>query len=132
MKDILSNINHLDVTARLRVTEKNVAGGSYSDVSRGDLVGNNGRTMAVAIKTFRHRKSNTAASDPVMNLEKLRKKLRQEVNIWGRLDHPNVAPLLGFSIPADGPPSLISPWYPNGNLKTYLTSSPDDHRTRIV
>ncbi|KAG8939818.1 hypothetical protein FRC03_006008 [Tulasnella sp. 419] len=125
------NVSHQDVTARLRITERNVARGSYSDVYRGYRVSNDGKTIAVAIKTFGHRGS-IDSSDPVMNLEKLRRKLRQEVNIWGCLDHPNVVPLLGLSIPINDPPSLISPWYPNGNLTTCLKSSPDSHCTRIL
>ncbi|KAG8942923.1 hypothetical protein FRC03_002817 [Tulasnella sp. 419] len=55
MKDIVvepRNVSHQDVTARLRITESNVARGSYSDVSQGDLVSNDGKTIAVAIKTL--------------------------------------------------------------------------------
>ncbi|KAG8947748.1 hypothetical protein FRC03_000946 [Tulasnella sp. 419] len=134
MKGIItepSHVNHHDVSARLRITTINVARGSYGDVSKGTLVCLNGSSMEVAIKTFRHRGS-TDSSEPAIKLERLRKKLRQEVNIWGRLDHPNVAPLLGFSLPVDTPPSLVSPWYLNGSLTTYLKSTKDVNHLRIV
>ncbi|KAG8938655.1 hypothetical protein FRC03_007039, partial [Tulasnella sp. 419] len=72
------------------------------------------------------------SSEPTIILEKLRKKLRQEANILGCLDHPNVAPMLGLSVPVDSPPSLISPWYPNGSLTTYLKSSEEVNRVRIL
>ncbi|KAJ7036895.1 kinase-like domain-containing protein, partial [Mycena alexandri] len=50
-------------------------------------------------------------------------KLRREVAVWYRLDHPNVVPLLGITYDFGTSLSMVSPWLPNGTLHTYLDSS---------
>jgi len=46
-------------------------------------------------------------------------RLVREIGIWARLEHPNIAPLLGH-VSTFPDICLISPWYPHGNLKQYL------------
>ncbi|KAG8959587.1 hypothetical protein FRC03_007747 [Tulasnella sp. 419] len=63
---------------------------------------------------------------------RLRKALRREMKIWQPLDHPNIVPFLGFSIPPDVSPSLISPWHTNGNVMKYIGLNPLANRTEIL
>ncbi|KAG8918839.1 hypothetical protein FRC03_002811 [Tulasnella sp. 419] len=125
------DVNSLDVTNRVNITHWNVARGSYAEVSKGDLLCDDGRTIEIAIKTFRQRGSSDSSSSATA-LAKLRKKLFREVSIWGSLDHPNIAPLLGFMNPPDEPPSLVSPWYPNRSLPIYLKTFPEANRTQVL
>ncbi|KAG8913549.1 hypothetical protein FRC02_005402, partial [Tulasnella sp. 418] len=85
----------------------------------------------VAIKTLRNLGRQTS-SKSTSSRSDLQRKLLCEVNIWRRLNHPNVAPLLGISAPRREPPSLISPWYENGSLTTYLQSFPAANRLYIL
>ncbi|KAG8922202.1 hypothetical protein FRC02_012072, partial [Tulasnella sp. 418] len=64
----------------------------------------------VAIKTLRNLGRQTSSMSTSSRSD-LQRKLLCEVNIWRRLNHPNVAPLLGISTPPHEPPSLIFPWY---------------------
>lgn len=56
----------------------------------------------------------------------------REVNIWHRLDHLRVVPLRGYSIDFDGTPCLVSPWFENGDVLTYLKKHPFADRRRLV
>lgn len=49
-------------------------------------------------------------------------KIRREVAVWYRLDHPNVVPLFGITYDFGTSLSMVSPWLPNGTLDTYLKS----------
>ncbi|KIJ60487.1 hypothetical protein HYDPIDRAFT_32287 [Hydnomerulius pinastri MD-312] len=50
------------------------------------------------------------------------KKLRRELGIWRRLDHPNIVPFLGiaYGFGRAGTMSLVSLWMPNGTLQRFL------------
>ncbi|KIK77311.1 hypothetical protein PAXRUDRAFT_835030 [Paxillus rubicundulus Ve08.2h10] len=48
------------------------------------------------------------------------KKLRAEVHIWSRLDHPNVLRLYGIADGFSHLPALVSQWAENGTLTQYL------------
>ncbi|KAG8950401.1 hypothetical protein FRC03_012863 [Tulasnella sp. 419] len=124
--NITNDVHHLEVTGRLTITVKKIARGGYSNVSKGVLTDDKGNTIEVAIKTFRNR-----GSTELEDVSALHKKILKEINIWGRLNHPNVAPLLGLTIPVHEPPSLISPWFENGNVATYLESRPQADQIRI-
>lgn len=49
---------------------------------------------------------------------------------WIRLQHPNVVPLMGFTIKPL--PSLISPWYERGNIRNYLELHFGANRLKLV
>ncbi|KAG9041095.1 hypothetical protein FS837_012740 [Tulasnella sp. UAMH 9824] len=61
---------------------------------------------------------------------KLLKKLTQEVSIWRNLHHPNIAPLMGFTIQPSI--ALISPWYANGNVQRYINLHRDCDRLKLL
>ena len=46
-----------------------------------------------------------------------------------RLEHPNLAPLLGFTV---DPLRFVTEWMPNGDLPEYIEKNPDVDRVRLV
>ncbi|KIO27571.1 hypothetical protein M407DRAFT_232670 [Tulasnella calospora MUT 4182] len=47
-----------------------------------------------------------------------------------RLQHPNVAPLIGFTF--DGEVAIISPWFSHGNILDYLNERPEVDRGKLL
>jgi len=64
--------------------------------------------------------------------ERMIVRMRREMNVWERLDHPHVAPLRGFIMDHDGTPGLVSPWYSEGNVLNYLKNNPFADRRKLV
>lgn len=60
----------------------------------------------------------------------LRKRLKQEVTIWMKLNHRNIAPLMGFTLFPSV--TLISPWYANGNIHRYLRQQAKTNRMKLL
>lgn len=58
--------------------------------------------------------------------------MNREMDIWGRLEHPNVVPLRGYAVEDDGTPQLISPWYSFGDILAYLETHPLADRIKLV
>ncbi|KAF8835363.1 kinase-like protein [Paxillus ammoniavirescens] len=88
--------------------------GGFSDVYKCVLDKPGEPRAVVAVKALRIGTSDAKA------LQSRGKKLRGEVHIWIRLDHPNVLKLYGI---ADGfafLPALVSPWVEKGTLTKYL------------
>ncbi|KAG8937841.1 hypothetical protein FRC03_007821, partial [Tulasnella sp. 419] len=100
----LPDFSNLDMTGKIQITNQHMDHGGYSDISRGTLTDGGDETV-VAVKTLRVRRM----TDSTCAKERLRKRLYREVVVWRALRHPNVAPLLGFTNPLEGPPALISP-----------------------
>lgn len=56
---------------------------------------------------------------------------RREAEIWQRLKHPNVLPLLGvYESPRQF--CFISPFMSNGSLSAYIRLHPEENRIRLV
>ena len=49
--------------------------------------------------------------------------------MWKRLTHPNIAPLLGFTL---APSQLISEWMSGGDLQNYIEKNPEANRLGLV
>ncbi|KAG8924861.1 hypothetical protein FRC02_010143 [Tulasnella sp. 418] len=131
---IATEIAHLDI-GEIDLTGKidqgrQITWGNYSDVWHGTLLKDDGKAE-VAIKALRVRHSTNRISK-TPNEERLYKRFYREALLWAKLRHPNVTPLLGYTLDPDGVPSLVSPWYPNGNLIEYLTSHPNANRPSLV
>ncbi|KAG8901640.1 hypothetical protein FRC00_005855 [Tulasnella sp. 408] len=60
---------------------------------------------------------------PIEFTKKIYQRFNREVKIWAALQHPNIAPLLGFNL--SGEVSIISPWYINGNVAAHLENNPN-------
>ncbi|KAF8842575.1 kinase-like protein [Paxillus ammoniavirescens] len=91
--------------------------GGFSDVFKCVLDKPEEPIVAVAVKALRLGTSNATT------LQERAKKLREEVHIWIRLDHPNVLKLYGVADGFSPLPALVSPWVENGTLTNYLDGS---------
>jgi serine/threonine protein kinase len=56
-----------------------------------------------------------------------RSQVFRELIIWRRLNHKNIVPLLGIAsgFGPDNSISMVSTWFTNGTLTTFLTSQHD-------
>ena len=56
----------------------------------------------------------------------LYQKLRREIDVWRRLDHDNIVPLLGVTTDVKPYTSMgmVSPWMENGDLTKFLRTTP--------
>ncbi|KAI3608695.1 hypothetical protein WG66_003719 [Moniliophthora roreri] len=72
------------------------------------------RLVPVAVKVLR-----SYAGSLEMG-EKMRKKLSRELEVWRKLDHPNILTLYG-TVSDFGPyESMVCPWHENGSVTRYL------------
>ncbi|KAG8941555.1 hypothetical protein FRC03_004331 [Tulasnella sp. 419] len=120
------DISHLNLDGKIQMG-KLTFGGGYSDIFRGALL-LDGKSTEVAIKALRIRAGNDIPSIE----ERLRKRFYREVLLWRDLRHPRIVPLLGYIMLSDGPPTLVSPWYINGNLSQYLKTNPNSDRNTLT
>ncbi|KAL4064259.1 kinase-like domain-containing protein [Scleroderma yunnanense] len=115
-----------DLTGLLRkLDEDPFAHGSATEIWRGTWKGPppaGTHSGWIAIKVIR------TASAPD-RAEELCRKLKREARLWASLKDPNIVPLLGvvFDMTPSNVPSLVSPYYKNGNLKSYM----NQHRTEL-
>ncbi|KAG9025272.1 hypothetical protein FS837_005029 [Tulasnella sp. UAMH 9824] len=71
----------------------------------------------VAVKKLRAIKL-TPGLDKSQTTKSMLRRLKIELQVWMRLNHPNIAPLLGFNFADEI--AIISPWFGNGNIADYL------------
>ncbi|KDQ09403.1 hypothetical protein BOTBODRAFT_137720 [Botryobasidium botryosum FD-172 SS1] len=97
-------------------TEKCNEGG-FSDCFEGIFLG----CQKVAMKALRaHLKE-----------EVMERRMKREMGVWGRLDHPNVLPFIGWH--TLGPTSyMVSPWMENGDALSYVTQNPRANRLQLL
>ncbi|KIJ10817.1 hypothetical protein PAXINDRAFT_16214 [Paxillus involutus ATCC 200175] len=88
--------------------------GGFSDVYKCVFEKPGEPRAAVAVKAIR-----LGTSDATV-LQDRGDKLRGEVHIWIRLNHPNVLKLHGIADGFAPLPALVSPWVKNGTLTRYL------------
>ncbi|KAG9041668.1 hypothetical protein FS837_011902, partial [Tulasnella sp. UAMH 9824] len=82
----------------------------------------------VAVKVLR--KIDLNQFDDHEAYQRIISRFQQEAITWSGLDHPNIAPLIGYSlIPT---PRFISPWYEQGSLRQYLKSNPTANRAKLL
>ncbi|KAG8985118.1 hypothetical protein FRB90_004925 [Tulasnella sp. 427] len=94
-----------------------IGGGGYGDVHRGHWTIPGKAPVPVAIKSIRSSRANDLTIE--QNQAFLLRRIRRETVIWKAAEHPNVLPFHGYQI-ADDIPMLVSPWFKNGNLWSYL------------
>ncbi|KAI6106553.1 kinase-like domain-containing protein [Pisolithus croceorrhizus] len=106
-----------DLTGQLRlIGGYAIAHGGNSDIWKGEWKDqSNSPFQVVAVKVIKSHLLPDKAAEANY-------KLQREARVWAALSNPNVVPLLGmaFDLSKYGGPSLVSPWYPNGNLKQYM------------
>ncbi|KAG8919796.1 hypothetical protein FRC01_001106 [Tulasnella sp. 417] len=107
------------------------AQGSYADVKKREAWFEGTVRMQVAVKTLRL----LNVSDPLRPKtsgasERCRKRLNKETKIWMTLNHPNIAPLLGYD--DEKMFCMISPWFENGNINEYVHRTNPTAQERLV
>ena len=60
------------------------------------------------------------------------KYLARELEVWARLHHPNILPLLGYTTDTAIYPALISEWMPNGTVLQYCLKVPEANVLNLV
>ncbi|KAG9029147.1 hypothetical protein FS837_003634 [Tulasnella sp. UAMH 9824] len=103
--------------------------GGFSDIWQCDARFFNGWNVVVAVKKLRAAKLPPGLSKSDTT-KKLLGRLKKELQVWMRLQHPNVVPLLGFTF--DEEIAIISPWFGHGNVSDYLLQHPDTDRMQLV
>ncbi|KAG8921094.1 hypothetical protein FRC00_009140, partial [Tulasnella sp. 408] len=105
----------------------NQAYGAFSDVKMCEVIYENGRRDIAALKRLRPVRLGTQAEN-TSDID--RERFEREILVWAGIWHPNVAPLLGFTLsPAF---YLISPWYPNGTIRQYISTHPSCDRLYLI
>ncbi|TDL13941.1 kinase-like protein, partial [Rickenella mellea] len=89
------------------------SGGSYSDIFQGRLLSNG---KLVAIREVRAH---------IFPEAELKKSIALELRIWSDLDHPNILPLLGFSMEFGPHPTFVTEWMSNGTVLDYVKANPE-------
>ncbi|KAG8956963.1 hypothetical protein FRC03_010659 [Tulasnella sp. 419] len=122
-------ITQRDLSGKI-VKDERMGCGGFSDVWCGRLRTGDGE-VKIAIKELRIQQS-TLSSSEMPRDERLKKRCIREVLLWEKLEHPNIVPLLGFSMDEQGVPALISPWYFHGNIVQYLQAHTDANRRSLA
>ncbi|KAG8929601.1 hypothetical protein FRC02_005339 [Tulasnella sp. 418] len=122
-------MQHLDKSGKIERLSR-VYSGASSDVYKGTLLNNHGVTSTlVALKTIRIRTRPEKTHDDA----RLHRRFTKMLRLSSQLNHPNITPLLGFSMACDMDdlPILIFPWYSSGNVVQYLNRNPTASRPHL-
>ncbi|KAF9502060.1 hypothetical protein BDN71DRAFT_1459245 [Pleurotus eryngii] len=92
------------------------AGGGFADVWKGTWnVGNGSQDkVKVAVKVLRSR------IEDVDREERMKRLFHRELDLWKRLDHKNIIPLLGTASDFGYYSAMVCPWYEYGSVSKYL------------
>ncbi|KAG8922598.1 hypothetical protein FRC02_011748 [Tulasnella sp. 418] len=102
--------------------------GASADIYTGTWIRPDQERVKVAVKVLRL--AGEFETGWQYDPDKRAKRLNREVKVWQKVSHPHAVPVLGFK--AGKYPWLITPWYKNGNCKTWLRNNPAASRTRIL
>ncbi|KAL4265525.1 Protein kinase domain-containing protein [Pleurotus pulmonarius] len=92
------------------------AGGGFADVWKGTWnVGDGSQDkIKVAVKVLRSR------IEDVDREERMKRLFHRELNLWQKLDHKNIIPLLGTASDFGHYSAMVCPWYEYGSVSKYL------------
>ncbi|KAJ7364785.1 kinase-like domain-containing protein [Mycena albidolilacea] len=102
------------------------AAGGNSNIYRGKLTRSDGRKIRVAIKMIRISDDGSGQQDEML------RRLKREVDVWGRLKHKNILTFIGVCEDLAPLPVLISPFYKFGHVGKYISKHPGIDRERLV
>ncbi|KAM6489441.1 Protein kinase-like domain containing protein [Amanita muscaria] len=115
-------IHILDLTGQIECTTEVVGNGGYSYMYKGKWVEEAVNAVQPPIVV----KVNLLPSIDERHKKRLSKQIKRELEVWSKIDHKNILPLLGIayinlyaSIPA-----FISPWMENGSAKQFRLRNP--------
>ena len=63
---------------------------------------------------------------------KIQQNISRELGIWSSLDHPNVLPLLGYTMNGGATFAFICQWMENGTAREYLREHPETDTFQMV
>ncbi|KAG8921413.1 hypothetical protein FRC02_000247 [Tulasnella sp. 418] len=109
---------------------KRIGRGASSDVWYGRLHTDTG-DVEIAVKELQVQHYSMQDSSSSQH-EYLMKRCLKEVLTVENVKHPNIVPLLGYSIDSLGVPVLITPWYSYGNVIKYLEAQPSANRLALA
>ncbi|KIJ19014.1 hypothetical protein PAXINDRAFT_97096 [Paxillus involutus ATCC 200175] len=109
---------YIDLTAVVkRRKEYPIRSGGFGDIWECDLM--TGETpRKVAVKAVKSQK----VEGDTQHLAAQKKKLRRELKVWAKLQHENIVELLGIVSGFGVLPSMVSPWFSNESLSSYLSN----------
>ncbi|KAF4568460.1 hypothetical protein EYR36_010471 [Pleurotus pulmonarius] len=95
------------------------AGGGFADVWKGTWNVGDGsqdkiKASHVAVKVLRSR------IEDVDREERMKRLFHRELNLWQKLDHKNIIPLLGTASDFGHYSAMVCPWYEYGSVSKYL------------
>ncbi|ESK94318.1 hypothetical protein Moror_8183 [Moniliophthora roreri MCA 2997] len=100
-----------------------ICGGGFSDIWKGKMAGEH-----VCLKVLRMH----ILGDSFQR-QKVLKKFCEEALLWTQLNHANIVPLFGVNTALFSPGfCLISPWYSNENIISYLKKNPEHDRLSAI
>ncbi|KAG8862808.1 hypothetical protein FRB96_000818 [Tulasnella sp. 330] len=113
------------------------ATGGSADVYRGTWTKPGVSSMVVAVKVLRVsglEEDQTADLDEVFS--RINNSLAREVYSWQKADHRRITPMYGYMGINNGltgeRPLLVSPYYKNKNLRSYLRRTPDANKLDLL
>jgi serine/threonine protein kinase len=138
--ELLSEHSHLDLTERVQLVDESIRGhGGCADVYCGRLM-DSGKYVAVkrlrvhfqkeqqlskACYTFRSLRRYVSLTNILQNISR-------ELRIWSLLNHPNVLPLLGYTLHGGSTFAFISEYMMNGTAWEYLKLYPETDKFQMV
>jgi len=113
-----SKLPYQDLTSVVERTKQYATRcGAYGDIWECKLA-IEGILHMVAVKAIRP----TTTLEDTQVLESHSKKLRRELKVWAGLQHENIVPLLGVVTGFGILQGMVSPWFNNGSLSSYLVA----------
>ncbi|OCB90803.1 kinase-like protein [Sanghuangporus baumii] len=113
----LAGLEDFDLTGRVayHTDSSYLAGGAYGDIRIGDCAILGRGRVRVAVKCIRlYLRDNPEVI----------KLIEREVRLWSKLNHPNILPLLGYTVEQHGLPALISEFMDSGTILKYVQAHP--------
>jgi len=120
----------LDLTDKVKpIGDHYFAIGDHADIWNGSLDTGSGTPSKVVIKLLRGGSSGNQEW-----IDGLKNRLKTRAGDWFHFHHPNVSQFLGLSFHHTYMPSLVLPFYPNGNIIRYLdkTKKSDNHKLHML
>ena len=135
---ILSKHSHLDLTEDVELVDPVIRGcGGYSDVYLGRFI-KNGTFVAIKrlqVHIQKERKLSKVSDTfglPFRSSSEILQNISRELGIWSSLDHPNVLPLLGYTMNGGATFAFICQWMENGTAREYLREHPETDTFQMV
>ncbi|KAG8970394.1 p21 protein (Cdc42 Rac)-activated kinase [Tulasnella sp. 419] len=119
-------VQRFDLSDSIELADK-IGSDCHSVVWKGLLRTEAGKVQVIVKELLAAHQSNSKLND-----ERIRKRFYQEISILSKVCNTHIVPFFGYIISAHGFPSLVSSWYPNGNIVEYLRNQPNTRRPPLL